>query len=219
MQNSPAPRAELEKAKKAIQEMEQAASLDEFEEAWKAFLHRLERSFNKAQAHFKKSPKWDAWWGRFKNLRATDELLSYLINARGADEHSVEAIVARGGGGIGIGPAFGSELYIERMTINNGVIDIRSPQPIRVNFIPDRTKLLPVRNRGRDYKVPIVHLGKAIDPEDVVGIARLGHAFYSDFLDSAEAYFVKSFRASGRRQRADIPPPSPRGRPDSARSS
>ncbi|GED78413.1 MULTISPECIES: hypothetical protein [Pseudomonas] len=192
MQNSPAPRIELEKALKSIEEMEHAKSLDDFEEAWKAYLFRIERSFNKAQAHFKKSPKWDAWWGKYKRLRSSDELLAYLINARGAEEHSVEEIVGRDGGGIGINPAHGNSLYIESLTTDAfGNIQIRSPQAIKIDFIPEKTKLLPVLNRGRTYPTPHMHLGKPIDASDVCGVARLAHNFYSSFLLEAELYFVK----------------------------
>ena len=90
MHFSPAPTLELDKASAAIMVMERATDLDEFEEAWRPYLHHLERCSNKAQSHYKKSPKWGAWWGKYKKLRSDDELLSYLINARGADEHSVD---------------------------------------------------------------------------------------------------------------------------------
>lgn len=192
MQNSPAPRLELDKALKYIAEMESAHNLDDFEEAWKSYLFRIERCFNKAQAHFKKSPKWDAWWGKYKKLRTTDELLAYLINARGAEEHSVEEIVGRNGGGIGINPAHGSSMYIESMTIDGaGNVNIRSPQALKIEFIPERMTLLPVRNRGRDYSVPSTHLGERINANDVCGVATLAHGFYSQFLSAAEEYFVK----------------------------
>ena len=192
MQNSPAPRLELDKALKSIVAMESAPCLDDFEEAWKSYLFRLERCFNKAQAHFKKSPKWDAWWGKYKKLRTTDDLLAYLINARGAEEHSVEDIAGRQGGGIGINPVDGDSVYIESITTDGaGNLIIRSPQALKIEFVPDRMTLLPVRNRGRDYLVPSTHLGAKIDANDVCGVAKLAHGFYSEFLSAAEEYFVK----------------------------
>ena len=102
--------------------------------------------------------------GKYEQLRKKDPLLVYLINARGADEHTVNEIVSREPGGIGINPAEGNSLYIEEMTINKGTISIKSPQKIRVDFIPARTKLLPVVNRGRTYPIPISHRGTPIDP-------------------------------------------------------
>ena len=159
MQHSDQPSLELAKARAAIGEMRDAKTLDALEEAWKEFLGRLERVWNKGVSHFGKSPKWNGWKGQFEGLRKTDPLLSYLVNARGADEHTVNEIVGREAPGIGINPAKGNSLYIERMEINNGNIFIQSPQKIRVDFLPARTTLLPVTNRGRVYAVLQHRLG------------------------------------------------------------
>lgn len=191
MQHSDAPYIELSKARAAIMAMREAKSLDEFEENWKEFLGRLERVWNKAFSHFGKSPKWNGWKGKAAGLRKTDPLLSYLVNARGAEEHTVNEIVGRESGGIGINAAEGNSLYIERMEINNGDIFIQSPQRIRVDFIPARTTLLSVTNRGRIYPVPRAHLGAAIDPNNVISIAEAGAQFYESFLVDAEEFFVK----------------------------
>lgn len=192
MQSSPAPKTQLDKAYSSILAMEKAKTLDDFEENWKNFLFQLERCFNKAQAHYKKSPKWDSWWGKYKKLRTSDELLSYLIKARGAEEHSVEEIVKRHESGIGINAAKGNAVYIESITFDElGNINIKSPQDLKITFIPERMILLPVSYYDRIYDVPKRHLGKDIDSNDVCSIARLAHAFYSTFLLSAEQYFVK----------------------------
>lgn len=192
MQQSPAPQIELDKAASSIGEMSSAKTLDEFEEAWKSYLSRLERCFNKAQAHFKKSPNWDSWWGKYKRLRSDDELLSYLINARGAEEHSVEQIVEKHLGSVVINAADGDSLFIKEMNIDGfGRLSINSPQDLSVVFSPAKMALLPIKNRGRDYPVPKLHLGRSIDPADVCGISKLAHDFYAEFLIAAEGYFVK----------------------------
>jgi len=171
--------------------MRTAKSLDEFEEHWKTLLHRLERVWNKTLSHYNRSPKWNGWKGKYEQLRKKDSLLAYLINARGADEHTVNEILSREPGGIGINPAEGKSLYIEHMTVDKGHISIKSPQKIRVDFIPAKTVLVPVVNRGRTYPVPTSHLGNAIDPTQVVDTAETGVGFYQGFLDEVEAYFVK----------------------------
>ncbi|MFN7573411.1 MAG: hypothetical protein ACK5TK_18540 [Betaproteobacteria bacterium] len=191
MQRSEQPHIELAKARAAIDAMRSAKALDEFEENWKEFLGRLERVWNKAFSHFGKSPKWNGWKGKFEGLRKTDPLLAYLVNARGADEHTVNEIVAREPGGIGINPAEGNSLYIESMEINNGYISIKSPQKLRIDFLPARTTLLPVVNRGRTYPIPTTHLGNPVDPTNVVSVAEAGAQFYQQFLAQAEEFFVK----------------------------
>jgi hypothetical protein len=191
MQHSDQPAFELSKARAAIETMRNAKSLDEFEESWKVFLNRLERVWTKGLNHFGKSPKWNGWQGKFAPHRKSDPLLSYFINARGADHHTANEIVGRESRGIAINTAEGNRLHIERMTIDSGKISIKSPQRIRVDFLPTRTKLLPVVNRGRTYPVPTLHLGNPIDPTDVIAIAEIGGQFYERFIIEAEAFFVK----------------------------
>lgn len=191
MRHSERPSLELSKARAAVEGMRDAKTLDEFKEEWKEFLGRLERVWNKAVSHFGKSPKWNGWKGQFEGLRKTDALLSYLVNARGADEHTVNEIVGREPGGVGISPVEGNSLYIEYMEVNNGNVFIKSPQKIKIDFLPARTTLLPVTNRGRVYPAPTSHLGNPVDPTNVIGVAGAGAQFYEHFLCKAEEFFVK----------------------------
>lgn len=191
MQHSDQPALELTKARAAIEAMRNGKTLDEFEESWKEFLGRLERIWTKGINHFGKSPKWNGWQGKFEPLRISHPLLSYLVNARGADEHTVNEIVGRQPGGIEINPAEGDSLYIEHMTVNNGNNFVKSPQKISVDFLSARTTLLPVINRGRADPVPTLHLGNPVDPINVIAIAEAGARFYERFLSEAEAFFVK----------------------------
>ena len=191
MQRSDAPHQELIRAKLAVVAMRKATTLNQFEESWKEYLGRIERTWNKISNHFGKSPKWNSWQGPFDRQRRQDSLLSYLVNARGAEEHTVKEIVARELGGIGINPAFGNR--IDHLEISNvgGQMNIKTTQPLKIEFIPGRIALLPVVNRGRTYPVPNAHLGKTIDPTDVPALAELGVVFYENALARAQAYFVK----------------------------
>ena len=191
MQHSDQPHIELDRARAALDAMRSSKTLEEFEENWKDFLRRIERTWNKVTAHFGKSPKWDVWRGKFEALRKTDQLLSYLVNARGAEEHTVNEVMGREPGGIGINPAEGNSLYIERMEVNNGKITIQSPQKLRIEFIPARATLVPIVNRGKTYSVPTNHLGGRIEPSDVLAVADAALAFYRDALEQAEKFFVK----------------------------
>lgn len=191
MQQSQQPRTELERAENAINSMASAQDLDAFEEYWKEFLRRLERSWNKTIAHYSKSPKWTGWNSPYERARKTDSLLAYLINARGAEEHTVSEITEKVVGGIGINPAFGNALFIKEMSFRNGQLNIRSPMPLRISFEPTRIRLLPVVNRGRTYDTPTTHKGKPIDPDNVIEIAKLGLQFYKETIANAESFFVK----------------------------
>ena len=85
--------------------MRASPSLEDFEEHWKHFLHRLERIWNKMKAHYGRSPKWGNWSAPVKSVRRKDPLLSYLCNARGAEEHTTNEITDREPSSIGIGIA------------------------------------------------------------------------------------------------------------------
>jgi hypothetical protein len=193
MQPIDRPWEQLRKAESYIEKMTTASSLGEYEEYWKEFLHNLERSWNKLTSHLKRSPKYQGWVerGKTEKLRRQDQLLSYLVNARGAEEHSVADISKQQPGGIGINPAFGNSLHINKLEINNGQIHIDSDQPIRIDFIPGKVELLSVENRGRTYDIPSQHIGNDIKTNDPVEIAKLGVAFYKAYFEKAESHFVK----------------------------
>lgn len=185
-------KAQLQKARRSLERMRVAQSLDKYEEEWVDFLHNLERTWNKTVNHLSRSPKYKGWSkrGRTQNLRRQDPLLSYLINARGAEEHTVAQITEKEMGSIGISPAEGNELLIHHMSISKGVININADRPIKIVFIPGKVKLLPVVNRGRTYDPPKMHLGEDVGEIDPIKVAELGITFYEDYMKEAESYFV-----------------------------
>lgn len=192
MQHSEQPFVELERARGAITAMRQAVTLGELEESWKEYLRRIERIWNKAENHFRRSPKWDSWGGRFKTLRRKDPLLAYFVNARGADEHTVAEIVEREGYTLKVNPGPSGTFAVRLRTDENGdVSELKLGGDEVVQFTPGRVRLLPITNRGIAYEVPREHLSYPIDPDNLFDIAERGVAFYTDFLQQAEEYFIR----------------------------
>jgi hypothetical protein len=199
MQTSEAPRKELSRAREAIAAMHTSETLIEFDEHWKHFLHRLERLWNKAQAHYGRSPKWGNWAAKFEKDRRQDPLLSYLCNARGAEEHTTAEVTGREAGGIGIGLADGvgvqpdGSIHIEHLFITTapGHIEVQSAQPLKITFQPERVRMEPITNRGRLYPVPNAHLGHQIDSSNLPAVAELALTYYESLLSQSEAFFVK----------------------------
>lgn len=188
------PWEQLEKAIKNIEGMKSAKSLDEYDENWTDFLHNLERAWNKLVNHLSKSPKFQGWSrrGQVENLRRSDSLLAYLINARGAEEHSIENITTREAGGFGINPAVGNTLHIKSLrTDSHGNVSIESDQPLKITFFSSSIKLLPVLNRGRKYEVPTSHLGKSLSTNKPIELAEIAVEFYKSYFKEAESHFVK----------------------------
>ena len=75
--------------------------------------------------------------------------------------------------------------------IQEGKMWIRSPQRLKIVFIPAKTKLLPIENRRVKYSVPTAHLGMPVDSENVIEITEKGYLFYASFLNEADASFKK----------------------------
>lgn len=183
------PLEELEKAKSYLNSMRSAKSLEEFEEYWKSYLSRLERVWNKFLAAYKNHPKWHGWGGKHIKVKKDDPLLSYLTNARGADEHTIAEITEKSSGSMTINPAFGRVWNPERIEINRGVVKIDSAEPYKITFTPAKIRLLPVINRGVTFPVPTSHLENPVDPNNIIAIAELGIAYYNKVLEDSKSVF------------------------------
>jgi hypothetical protein len=173
--------------------------MTEMEVFWKRYLHHLDRIWNKAEAHFSKSPKWSSWHGKYLRLRRNDQLLSYLLAARNVDEHSISDITEKQQGFTGINSVTpGGTVHIKKLVIGpKGEISFfEAASPVTMTFRPNLVHLLPVENRGRTYPAPKKHLGGPVNPLDLVNIAERGVAFYKGFLEDAEAKFVVASKSS-----------------------
>ena len=188
-------KTELRRAKDELAKMGESKSLDDFEKSWKQLLHRIERAYNKATHQLNRSPKFQGWnrRGQVEKLRKQDSLLSYLKNARGADEHTINDITSRAAGGVGINPHESANGYIGHLEItsSNGNLDIKTDTPLVITFYPEKTELVAVENRGRKYGVPTHHLSEKLDSNAPLVIANKGIEFYESFLNEAEAHFCK----------------------------
>jgi hypothetical protein len=171
--------------------MEQSSTLDVLEYLWKEYLTHLERVWYKAQAHYRKSPKWPNWRQKYEKERKNDPLLSYLRTARGKHEHTLEEITSQDTGSIQIAAGATGTGTVKNIAINNGVLsaDVTSGT-ISIIFDPAKVRILPLVYRGRNYEVPKTHLGSALDPDNVIDLAKKGAEYYERFLNEAEEYFT-----------------------------
>lgn len=192
MQYSDKPIKELQQAKDALASMDAAKTLGELESLWKRFLHHLERTWNKAEAHYSRSPKWSGWHGKYGQARKKDELLVYLVKARDADEHGIEDISQTENSTVDVGiPQNPGPISISLSVGLDRVVQIHHASgPVKVITTPGRVRLLPVTTRGRTYEVPKHHLGRPVDMSNLSELAQMGIAFYEDFLKAADAAFV-----------------------------
>ena len=88
-------KAEPRAAKRAVDAMTVATSLEELREAWQNFLSRLERVWIKAERECQPARQaFEPWQGKYKRMRRKDPLLAYLHHARNADHHTIQLVAA-----------------------------------------------------------------------------------------------------------------------------
>jgi hypothetical protein len=185
-------REALQCAQADIEAMRKAKSLIDMRTAWISFLSNLNRSFNKAQAELKENRKWQGWTerGRILDLCRGDPLLSYLRNARGAEEHGIKPIAKETPDTIQFLMPLGSRGFsIEKIetSVNGSVNIVGKRGTVEVNVTPPKFELIPVTNRGRTYELPATHLGTELLSCQPIDLAEAGHRFYQGFFERAEA--------------------------------
>jgi hypothetical protein len=185
-------REALQGAQADIEAMRNAKSLIDMRAAWIAFLKNLNRSFNKAQAELEDVRKFQGWpeRGRVLDLCRKDPLLSYLKNARGAEEHGIKPIanetpdsyqfiMKAGSRGFRVAKV---ESRVDGYTNVEGV-----EGDVEVRVTPPKFELVPVVNRGRTYAVPTTHLGAALAAGGPIALAEAGYLFCQGFFEKVEA--------------------------------
>jgi hypothetical protein len=187
-------RKELQLAGESLAALRTAQNLQQLDAHWIKFLRDIERTWNKVRAHMKHNSKWQGWpeRGRIEELRTSDPLLSYLRNARGAEEHGVADITIKRSARVAVNPADRSKpLNIERLSIVNGEItELKADQPLRIDVLePAKFELAPVVNRGRTYGVPTMHEGVLLSGSDPITLATAAIAFYTRVLNHIESEF------------------------------
>ena len=182
---------ELQRCRELLDLLARTSSPLEFDDIWQRFLGHLERVWNKSQNHFSKSPKWGGWQGRYVNQRKTDPLLIYLINARGAHEHTVQDITNKTPGSIGLSAGSSGRVHIKSLQVGPDGITGDWDGDLAITFTPGRVDLAPVKNRGRTYAVPSSHLGIQIDNTSALTIGALGLEYYQNLVTEAEGFFAK----------------------------
>lgn len=171
---------EFDKAKELIDLMLASSNLDEYEEYWKEFLHKLDKGFNKLDDLFKNDKRVREIIDSIKTARKSDPLIAYLMQARNSDEHSVRQIAKRVEGHTKISGGVGGGKII---LITEGNVEIEFAVD-RLNVIPKGTfegGKLPtnVINRGRQYDPPSICSGVKINTQIPHAIAAIGLTFYN----------------------------------------
>ncbi len=186
MQRSETLHADLDRARAEREALVASGDLHVAAEHWRDLLHRLDRFWNRMNAHFGKSPHWNGWSSRYKKEMKADPLLQYVSKARDADQHTIDQVVAVEGGKFNVGQ--GGRVILKRTAPNTMALTYASGDVV---FEPSRLTLKAATTRGVTYEVPQHHLGKPIDPNNVPLVADLAIDYFAALLARAEAEFCK----------------------------
>jgi hypothetical protein len=172
--------------------MSRAKSLEQFEAEWRTFLNCLEKAWVKTERACQPfATTFQPWQGLFHRMRKKDMLLRYLKQARDADNHSVQDIAEMAPGSVGyrfVNPAGG---YVKEMRIVNGAVDYYEGDPMVAEVRPPHPVAVRVKNNGEWYSPPTSHLGQPVNTSHPADLARLGLAYYEDFVAQAERKFFR----------------------------
>jgi hypothetical protein len=157
---------------------------------WENFLASLDRVFNKIVATYKTSEKRDAWNGEHGKVisdRKQNVILSYLVHARNAHEHTIEEIVKHQPQSFiftadenAMGPG-----RMRNLEIRAGQVSFDG-ENMKVSFRPDSVLAIPITDTrsGRVYNPP--------DGYTLSLIGKCGIDYYDDYLYRCIAHFVRS---------------------------
>ncbi|AOW15109.1 hypothetical protein LPB72_21550 [Hydrogenophaga crassostreae] len=185
------PRQEVAAAAKALADMREAKSLDEFEMEWRTCLNHLEKAWQKTERCCQPvRAQFEPWQGQFRKLRKKDMLLRYLKQARDADNHSVQDVTKLQPGSRGYKFLNSRGGYIKNMEIRNGEVVHYEGDPMIVEDTPPHPIAVPVKNHGEWFNPPTSHLGQAIPAPHPSLLAELGIKFYSEYVEQVwEKFF------------------------------
>jgi hypothetical protein len=180
----------IARAKEAVSAMEQAKSLRDIETAWTNFLVAAGAIYSVLEQGAKGNGKSEAWFGRAKHTRRTDDLLSYIHHARNSETHTIEGstrtdftLIPKDKRVKVHTPPDGGP---QQVTLTNDM----KPGDAVVEIGPPGIRLMTVRDeRYKDsFDPPSKHLEKPIVDRTPIGVARLAIPYLDNLIDDAAAY-------------------------------
>ena len=183
----------LDKSKSAIASLE-AKPRDRGEAAalWTDFLLAHNSVFSCLEQGAKTESRSRQWFGKKKRERREDPLLQYLHQARNADEHGIAPIArfqpptARILEGTG-NPETIKDIRVSADTIKIQYDDTNGNVP-HIRITSPAVYLVPVTDEryGMTFDPPTEHLGKQLENNYPLTVAKLGFAYTENLINEAE---------------------------------
>lgn len=187
-------KAELKAAERSLASMRKAQDFAHFEEEWRSFLNHLEKVWVKTERECQHiQNKFQPWQGKYSRLRKKDMLLRYLKQARDADNHSIQEVVEHTPGQYSFTvPGGPGVVHIESLKMEGGrVTEYKGSHPATETLTPPKIEAVPVKNSGKWYNPPTIHMGLPIASHHPTYLAEQSLKFYAEFINDVETEFFK----------------------------
>lgn len=182
----------LEEADLAIQQMENATDRIQYEAGWTRFVDSIEefwtRFFDEGKSNF---PNFQPWAGIIERNRKSDELLSYLYQARHQSQHGRIALIWQPPRLL-IAPNFNGMIHQisihpdKTYDINATSFQIGAPDAT-IEYDPGEAELPTIENKkfGNSFNPPITFQSQPLTDRSPINVAKIGVQFYRDVLKQA----------------------------------
>jgi len=190
-------RARLADAFAAFESLKTAQDWRDFESGWTRLLSALNAAYQILGDSARGNPKSVGWFSKVLGQRRADDLLSYMMHARNANDHGIEEVIKLQFGGLGIG-APGAHVYIEKLRLGPGgkILELCGSEdggkPLTVAYYPPRVHLVPVTDRGVTYQPPKTFLNKPIADTSPLAVAHEVLQFMVILFGEAEGLIVET---------------------------
>ena len=150
-------------------------------EHWEDFLGHSVRCANKLRAAF---PKGHHLLRDMKNVQDAEPTVTYLFQARHANEHTLAEIAQPSPGFLAINSTDG-DLVVERLTIGPDLLNAVASKNARFTVQHPGIELLPITNRGDLYHPPEEQSGPLAERIHAQDAGMTLIAFLHSFLERA----------------------------------
>ena len=193
-------RLRLEKARECIDGLRKARNHGDFSSLWVDVLIALNGVPNLLQEGAKRYPQSRQWYGGKKKFGRNDPLLSYMYQARNAEEHGLSEVIKHQTtalvADLSLTPNFQEvakvrtlvKMVYYNITFNAIFEEGTKLQPITL-FVGESILVSVYDERfDKTFQVPTVHLGKQLGGILPITAARLTYDYYCSLIDEAEKF-------------------------------
>lgn len=177
--------ARLRRAKDALRAMEQASKFSILDESWSNFLVATKLVFAKLGAGAKGDPASERWFARALGEQRSDPLLSFLYQARNAEEHGLDRSIEHA---YDIRVVGGLKLEVDATFEPNGDVTFRKthdPCEVVHFALKGTPKAITDGRSGHAFAPPTEHLGSPMRDNSIFGIAHAAVAHLDRLIADA----------------------------------